>query len=402
MEYVTSKSLKHEKIAMVCFCPVGQSLSVIFSDNNVGFLDLESGGLLISSLYHRCDSAVLTMNWTSVDFSSDCPFFSRKNQHFLTDCAQAGGLNQIQRSAMHEIVDNSAGEINHDLCSPALANNGWILLSACESGRIFGYTFGMLLLFVLDGQPNSNHIWPGLRTKSTACIVSTRTLHVYSHLDKNTFNVSSLYAHGHIVQLQLSLMDNFSELYNIFSDCGRIWRDACKVIIPKVSLLKVLLESYQLRLTPVQFMHSISLCGMWHPAAATAFSQHWNDQGITRLKSTIDSAAVSVVNTLSLRASPLITKVSLSCRQDYYFQHVSAVIFSHRDLLLMLQRLSKSFSGKFNHFSSSSDKLTPHSDESCEIFCKLECSLEKLLFLLDECTRETKRSHHAMLKYIQV
>ena len=50
---------------------------------------------------------------------------------------------------------------------------------------------------------------------------------------------------------------------------------------PRVAELS---ESYQLQLSPVQLLYSFSLCGFWHPLAATAFTQHWNKQGLVRCR----------------------------------------------------------------------------------------------------------------------
>jgi hypothetical protein len=308
---------------MVSFCPVGQSLSIIFSDNSLGVLDLETSKLSTCSQTHHFDSAVLTMNWTCVDFLSNSNCYVQKT-HFLTNCAQAGGYYQTQHSGMHDVGDSSSGEIHKDLSSQ-LAKNGLILLSVCQSGRIFGHAFGIYLLFVLNDYPNSNRIFQELATKSMSCYASETfaaiiSSHKHPQLNKNTFclsrffDLSSFYTHWHVVKIKRSLTEKVSELYGLLSECGRKWRDACKIVVPKLSLLTDLLETYQLHLTPVQFLHSISLCGMWHPAAIISFSQHWNDQGITRLKSAVDTAAAFVVNTLSLTAIPLATSISLSSR----------------------------------------------------------------------------------------
>ena len=57
------------------------------------------------------------------------------------------------------------------------------------------------------------------------------------------------------------------------------------------------------------------MCGAWHPAATAAFSQHWNEQGLTRLRSAVDLASKAAIKQLHLRAIPIATNISLRCRE---------------------------------------------------------------------------------------
>lgn len=87
---------------------------------------------------------------------------------------------------------------------------------------------------------------------------------------------------------------------------GRKWKDAVKTVPPKISLLQSLLTGYEMKMSPVEFLHSVTLCGLWHPAALTTFSQHWNDQGITRLRSSVDSTTKYVIRCLQFKVLPMI------------------------------------------------------------------------------------------------
>ena len=67
-------------------------------------------------------------------------------------------------------------------------------------------------------------------------------------------------------------------------------------------------------MTPVQFFFSVALCGLWHAAATTAFSQHWNDQGIARFKSAVEAASRFVVESMQIDVSAISTNAVLHCR----------------------------------------------------------------------------------------
>jgi hypothetical protein len=92
------------------------------------------------------------------------------------------------------------------------------------------------------------------------------------------------------------------------------WKDLNKVVLAKLSLLDKLLQDYQMDMSPIDFLYTVSLCGQWHPAAVAHFSQHWSDQGIARLKSDVDSSSKLVVRVLQLECLPLATNLGLWAR----------------------------------------------------------------------------------------
>lgn len=116
----------------------------------------------------------------------------------------------------------------------------------------------------------------------------------------------------HSVELKrlacISLMVSASQkkMEDVVTNLGRKWKDSVKTIPPKVSLLQSLLTGYELKMTPMEFLHSVAMCGLWHPAALTTFSQHWNDQGITRLRSSIDSTTKYLIRCLQFKVLPMI------------------------------------------------------------------------------------------------
>ena len=114
--------------------------------------------------------------------------------------------------------------------------------------------------------------------------------------------------------LQLVVECNISRLQELVIGCSRKWKDACKVVLPKLTLLQTLLDSYQLKMTPVEFCYTVTLCGLWHPAAATFFSQHWNEQGLQRLRGSVDSTSRSIIKILQTKALPMATNCLLAVR----------------------------------------------------------------------------------------
>jgi hypothetical protein len=78
--------------------------------------------------------------------------------------------------------------------------------------------------------------------------------------------------------------------------------------------MQTLLATYELQMTPIEFCYTISMCGLWHPAAATVFTQHWNDQGVQRLRATVDATSRSIVKMLQTKALPMATNCLLCAR----------------------------------------------------------------------------------------
>lgn len=86
---------------------------------------------------------------------------------------------------------------------------------------------------------------------------------------------------------------------------GKKWKECTRILPAKLSLLKTLLDGYQFQGTVIDFYATIPLFGLWHPAAQTTFSQHWNDQGLARMRSALDSTTKFIIRSLNLKLIPL-------------------------------------------------------------------------------------------------
>ena len=109
----------------------------------------------------------------------------------------------------------------------------------------------------------------------------------------------------------IEVLSDLSQAQALLLACARKWKDATKVIVAKMSLLRSLLEGYDLHMTPVEFMYSVVMCGHWHPAVITHFSTHWNAAGIARLLSAVDIASQSISKDICFRVLPIATNVLL-------------------------------------------------------------------------------------------
>lgn len=247
-----------------------------------------------------------------------------------------GGLHQLQRGGMSEYSDpnglppmNIVDGVSLSLTSPVPARreltyqlSGHLLLALTHDGSVDGYVLGVYPLF---------SIAPGLLSTTPRCLLALpmgRTDAICFDTNAGSGVVGSQAAlfrpaqHmrlrwlEHCGSLHLCIESNLSRLHDLILSCGRKWKDACKVVLPKLSLMQTLLASYEMQMTPIEFCYTITACGLWHPAAATAFSQHWNDQGIQRLRAAVDASSRSVVKLLQTKALPMVTNSLLCARYD--------------------------------------------------------------------------------------
>jgi hypothetical protein len=170
-------------------------------------------------------------------------------------------------------------------------------------------------------------------------------------LDRNAFkNYVWL---EHVSKVLLNAESDLDRLSEMVAQCNKKWKEALKLVPMKLGLLADALSGYQLPYTPVSFFYTVAVCGAWHPVAHTTFSQHWNDQGISRLRVGIDMACETVLRTLKLKMLPIATNVHLgllelrgmlaAARAEGLFASVNAYISLADRLIrcsdLLLQKL---------------------------------------------------------------
>jgi len=106
---------------------------------------------------------------------------------------------------------------------------------------------------------------------------------------------------------------------NLISDyillCHKKWKECCKVILPKLSLLQNLLNTYEIHCTSIEFLYMITLCGNnWHPCISIIFNQHWNEQSILRLNHNIELSSRSIIKMIHMKVIPLAMNTLLASR----------------------------------------------------------------------------------------
>lgn len=235
---------------------------------------------------------------------------------------------------MEEYVESGLGESAENAVVESVfrSNESDMLLSLDEDNMLSGYIFGIFPLFTIQ-MDSADRLVGGSAHLTGVYVVSSQhlqALHGFPcnpqlhrsliKLDIGIFSgCKSRYRWlEHAASLYLMIQADFSKLQEMVTGHSRKWKDSTRVIIPKLSLLQTVLNGYQISMTPVHFMFTLVHCGMWHPAAQTAFSQHWNDQGISRLRSAVDATSHSIRKSLQMRAIPIATNLALRCRSGYF------------------------------------------------------------------------------------
>jgi len=293
-----------------------------------------------------------------------------------------GGINLTARTGMEDYAESGYEETSYKAPEESFfsgADNS-ILISLNSNGIVSGYIFGIFPFFSIDISSlmsSSISVLPIICQSipiSLGIPISTNNGSIYM-LDMNNLLCNrKYYWYEHLSTLYLMISSDLSRLHDMMISNGKKWKDANKVMIPKLSLLQNCLNGYQMQMDPVQFMYTITHCGLWHPAALTSFSQHWNDQGLTRLRSAIDSTSKAIVKQLYLRAIPIATNITLRCLE----------LLSVNDHIISIDSIDPIDK---THILSSLRHLVRSS--------------ELLLYKVDETLNEAKMTRDAMLLYLQ-
>jgi hypothetical protein len=204
------------------------------------------------------------------------------------------------------------------------------------------------------------------------CAPTVRSLELPVFGSDELFNSNVQFA-----QLFVSFRHELSLSLSLISACEKKWKEINKVLLMKLSLLTSLIQGYEMDMSTLEFLYVSCLCGnAWHPAAAAHFSQHYNEQGIAKLKSEINSHSKYILKVLQLQLLPLAQNLN----------------FKARDLLAMLTQIKK--------FKKSNDDLGINSFEI--VLLAINKSSEDLMFKLDDTLREARIARERLLLYVQV
>ncbi len=304
----------YSTVSAVKFCPLGKWLGVGFTSGKFELIFIETA---------RKTRPVVSISNTNFPVAS-LWWHDLNEQQPNEVTGQAIGVGITIPS--QEEQDDEFGELNmvEDI-TEQLSNV--VLLVALGTQSIEAYAFGICPLFSISCSELCKHIKSGeseiAKLKFGNSFQDSSSLVISVQSAMNIFSLAlplgklvgpRLHRATKFGQSMAKVHRGLSVVQAALETCGRKWKEACKTILPKLALLQSLLDSYQLGLTPVEFFHSVASCGLWHPAAISCFSQHWNEQGLQRLRSSVDGAAMYIIKQLQLRIMPLVGNILRSCR----------------------------------------------------------------------------------------
>lgn len=182
------------------------------------------------------------------------------------------------------------------------------LLAATNDYNIIVYQYGIIPVQHFSVSPEGlrnifHHQTELFRDDSLVTLTS------HDHVSEKryiVFNHRGLLQHSTMANSIFHLKALTQSIRDSQNNMSRRWREALRVFPPKVELMNSALRGYELNNGIVDFLHSIVLCGLWHPAASVIFSQHWNEQSLSRLRSAVDSTLKYIERTLQLQIIPSI------------------------------------------------------------------------------------------------
>lgn len=111
-----------------------------------------------------------------------------------------------------------------------------------------------------------------------------------------------------------SIQSSLKSIDETTTSLNKRWKESTRVLPAKLLLLKALLHGYQYEGDVFDFFASVCLCGLWHPAAQATFSQHWNEQGLARLRSSLDSTTKYIIRTIQFKLLPFAINITNQLR----------------------------------------------------------------------------------------
>lgn len=192
-------------------------------------------------------------------------------------------------------------------------------------------------------------------------------------------NQSVLSLHESYCVLLSKISHDIDKMTQLVTNMDKKWKDIHKTMFAKLSLLQTLLTGYELNVSPLEFLYTVALCGKWHPASVTHFSSHWNDQGILRLRSDIDSTTKNMLKSIHQVATSAVN-LNVRCRE------------------LELLRLDKQPALTSSPSSSASSLKA---QQTQVMITTLIRATEELIFKIDETQLHASKSREGLLKFMQ-
>jgi hypothetical protein len=390
--------------ACIEFSPNGKYLALGADDGSVSVLDLESGTChetrRASMGGQELEAPVSCLWWSNGYAAARAADASGGNRDLWSSLWFFGGAAAAERAGVSEWRDAEQEECDAASSGPAglmtsfAALQGYALLALNSAWQLIGYASGLYPIFCIDVFKNAivpGHFIPnewGLAQDITGSKI-TLFKRQHHHYDESSRRIiydtgvgikrfdSKVFAQytwlEHVSRLLLQTSTDFDRLSDLMNECSRKWKEAAKPIPIKLGLVHSALQGYQLPYSPLTFYYTVAMCGAWHPVAQTSFTQHWNEQGISRLRVAIEGAAQTVAANLKLKMIPIATNLLLRARELMGMVQVSRGFLKDSELI----------------------------EKNVSSVSRLYRSIELLIYKLDDASTECERAHRGLMLFLQ-
>lgn len=319
-----TKSLDSNSGATTClsFSSNGRLVGVGFDDGETGVIEIESSHWMTSHRFSHPLGSITKIAWTMNDFTNAEGKIVEKY-----------GMIEINEPGEPKRVSHLEGFLESAF--------GSVMISLTQSSLVMCHVFGIIPVFSIDLStadllvaPIGGKIFDNIDvlvqwTSPSASVAATSLGHVttmvpvscpppqpqcHFGLLRPTLPFGSTDGLQRASVLWLSMEADIAALLELVSPLGKKWKDCSRVISAKLGLLKTLLDGYEMTMDPVQFLYTVALCGTWHPTATNHFSNHWNEQGLSRLRAAVDLCLNTIEWTLQMRVLPIATNLMLRSR----------------------------------------------------------------------------------------
>jgi hypothetical protein len=382
--------------------PTGRVLAVGFENGDVGVADVETAlAILVSPLLRGAksagsDDAVQSLYWV---------------QHLSDDTTSANVERSLWRPFAEPGNDSNNKPVEEIIVSSAL---DLLLMTFTSRDRLTVSRFGLWPLFTLTCRPDvmgcsycgglTDRLYLRfLNAKTEAGLSSNSQAITYVDFGYRNPIVSNLWLRSRRICLNcLHLSADLAVVMELIAAAGKKWKESIKPISAKMGLLHTAMQAYQLPMTCIEFLYSVTLCGLWHPAALNHFAQYWNEQALQRSRAAVESAADSILWTLSMKVLPRLTNCMLMCRYAScelrrFHRRAHNCLFCYcRDLEECIDEM------RTGQNSVPDPRMAVFHRSMSGAVCSLRKSLEAVIMTLDKAVIESKHARNAMSTYFVV